>query len=184
MREFESLGAVHRHREGLAAAGGLAVDGSYVDATISEGRDEGLPLVAITDEDRDVLCGCGPTGRDIVGVGERGVRQPVPQDVGCCVQLLAQRSHGHELRPRTGARRVVRVLLGRTFQVGPLRAGQDGHSPAEVLLGGAVVEGEPPRAPTDVDPPLRHHDLLAVDALMGVLADEEVIRPFGDQGPQ
>ena len=53
----------------------------------------------------------------------------------------------------------------------------------EVLRGGAVVQGQPLGPADDADAELGQHDPLAVDALVGVLGDEQVVGVLAYQCP-
>ncbi|CRK57481.1 hypothetical protein [Alloactinosynnema sp. L-07] len=78
---------------------------------------------------------------------------------------------------------VARDGLGRSVQIGHL-AVDEAQGEAQVLPGGAVVEGEPAGPADDMDAELAQRQLLPIDALVAVLAEEQVVRAFVDEAAQ
>ena len=76
------------------------------------------------------------------------------------------------------------VLLGLPLHVLIGAGVEDPEGDIEVLTSGPIVARQPPRPPAHLDPVVAQRDLLAVDALVGVLSQEQVIRAGLHQRPQ
>jgi hypothetical protein len=72
------------------------------------------------------------------------------------------------------------VVLGLALKVAVVRAVEHGHGPAQVLCRCPVVEVQPTRAPDDLDSILGQRDPVAVDPLVRILGNKDVVLPFGD----
>ena len=84
-----------------------------------------------------------------------------------------------------GQRRDAPVVVRAAVEVVDGAAGEEAGGPAAGLLGGAVVQAQLPRTAADVDAAAaQHHPVPAVDALVAVADDEEVVGPGGGDGAQ
>lgn len=83
-----------------------------------------------------------------------------------------------------GASGAVTGGLRGFLEVGVVGAVEDRHGVAEVLGGGAVVEDEPARPSDDLDAVTAQYCAGPVDALVGVLGEEQVIRALGGESTQ
>ena len=100
-----------------------------------------------------------------------------PDEVRRPVELLGERRARDQHRHRAAARRPVPGggLLAR-LEVDVRGSLEHADRKAEVLRGGPVVQGQPLGPADDADAELGQRHPLAVDALVGVLGDEQVIR--------
>lgn len=158
VRELQTLRPVHRHHQGLAGPGVLAVDGTDVDAALVEAVDDGVASILVPHEHRDRLWRRRAPGLDLVVA-----RQPRSDQRGGLVELVARSRGVHHHGHGSASRGAVLVLLRLALEVDEFAAGEDAHGPVQVLGGGAVVEGQASRSPADVDAVLGQRQLVPVD---------------------
>jgi hypothetical protein len=83
-----------------------------------------------------------------------------------------------------GQRDVALLLVCPTIQVIDLATLQESNGKPASLIGGAVVDLELLAAALDVDPALTQRDTMAVNPLMGIADNEQIVGPFRHNRPQ
>ena len=175
MGELHAFGAVHGHHCHLVAGwlgGVFGLDG--VDAVVSKAGDDAAELAAGTAHHADAR------------VLDLGRVLPFGDVVGGGVELLVGGVAERELRVRAGAGRAVaeggvQLAIG----VGELPCPiEDAQGVVQVLFGGAVVQREFARgAAASGDAEAAQRQGLAVDALVGVFGEEDVIGIVASDAP-
>ncbi len=98
------------------------------------------------------------------------------------VELLGRDADRNSRRRRSAARRAVAGRVGDLIiKIEVLRAGQHAAGEAQDLLSRPVVERQSARPADDANAATPEHDRLAVDALLGVVGDEQIVGPLGHQ---
>jgi len=112
--------------------------------------------------------------------------QPTLDEIGHHPQFFGGRITLPQNRSRTGAGGTVPLdgELAPLLQVLEVRAAEHADRGVQVLCGGAVVERQPPGTADDLDAQPAEDHRPAVAALVGVLGDEQVVGPLGDQRAQ
>ena len=114
--------------------------------------------------------------------------QPAVDALGRRSELLLLRGAGEDLGGGAGAGGAVVVdVVFLAFSVDKrcVAAKQDAQGVVEVLLGGAVVQGQPVGGPpAGGDAEVGQGQWVAVDALVGVFGDEDVVRSRRDAGAE
>ena len=91
---------------------------------------------------------------------------------------LALRARAVHRRPV--AQQGVRLAVQAGHRVRP----EQRHRPGQDLLGGPVVQGQPPAPPPHADPQAGQGDPVVIDALVRVGRDEQVVRAGRDRGAE
>ena len=179
VRDQALLDADHRHGLELQALHGVHSAGPDARRTAPAADRGGVEAIRF-----ERLAGlphqASGSGRNPDGARLRSGRQPRADPFGKESEFLGPGggvAHLRSLAVHRGS--VAEQGVDLTVQAGDGVGAEQRHRPGQDLLGGAVVQGQLPAPPPDADPQAGQGDPVAVDALVRVGRDEQVVRAFG-----